>query len=504
MSRWSVALASLVVGGLAGIFLAGPLLQGQAPIPPAPPVFPKELSSYRDVVKRVLPAVVMIEAKAGKQTPKKTGRGRLPQFDDPRIPDDLRRFFGDQPQQQFDDEDDGGNLGLGSGVVIDPKGVILTNNHVVEGASEVEVHFVKEGMKFSSHDIKTDPKTDLAIVRLNVQTPLPYLELGDSSNMEIGDRVLAVGAPFGLSGSVTAGIISAKGRNLRMNMYEDFLQTDAAINPGNSGGPLINLEGRVIGINTAIKSRTGGFQGVGLAIASNLAKSVMNQLLKDGVVHRGYLGVQIKDMTDPALAKKLGVAENGGVLVTQVFDGSPSAKAGVKEGDVITAIDGKVVKEGRELQNAVASLPLGKPAEIVVTRDGKSKSLEVKIEEQPNEFGSTRVPLPKSQKRERSSLSFEKFGFEATDLTPELADQLGYKESATGALLTSVERGSLAFEAGLRRGMLITKVEKQSVKSAADLEHRLAKADLEQGVLLQVKSPQGGTTYVLLKATAEK
>ena len=184
--------------------------------------------------------------------------------------------------------------------------------------------------------------------------------------MEIGDRVLAVGAPFGLTGSVTHGIISAKGRNgLSMNMYEDFLQTDAAINPGNSGGPLVNLEGKVIGINSAIKTRSGGFQGVGLAIASNLAKNVMDQLLKDGVVHRGYLGVQIKDLIDTEVAGRLGLKDGQhGVLVAQVFDKSPAGKAGVQAGDVITAIAGKPIKDGRELQRIVASLPLGKPADV--------------------------------------------------------------------------------------------------------------------------------------------
>ncbi|HEV3257625.1 MAG TPA: trypsin-like peptidase domain-containing protein, partial [Gemmataceae bacterium] len=258
MARWSIALVSLVAGGVAGVFLAGPLLQGQAPVPP---VFPKELSSYRDVVKRVLPAVVMIEVKAKPAATRKSGSGKRQSspFDDQRIPDDLRKFFEGQPQQ-FGDEDDGPTMGLGSGFVVDPKGVILTNNHVVDGASEVEVHF-KDGRTLVSKDIKTDSKTDLAIVRVEAQAALPYLELGDSDAMEIGDRVLAVGAPFGLDGSVTAGIISAKGRSLHMNMYEDFLQTDAAINPGNSGGPLVNLEGRVIGIDSAIKSRSGGFQG---------------------------------------------------------------------------------------------------------------------------------------------------------------------------------------------------------------------------------------------------
>jgi serine protease Do len=459
MARWSIALVSLVAGGVAGVFLAGPLLQGQAPVPP---VFPKELSSYRDVVKRVLPAVVMIEVKAKPAATRKSGSGKRQSspFDDQRIPDDLRKFFEGQPQQ-FGDEDDGPTMGLGSGFVVDPKGVILTNNHVVDGASEVEVHF-KDGRTLVSKDIKTDSKTDLAIVRVEAQAPLPYLELGDSDAMEIGDRVLAVGAPFGLDGSVTAGIISAKGRSLHMNMYEDFLQTDAAINPGNSGGPLVNLEGRVIGIDSAIKSRSGGFQGVGLAISSNLAKNIMEQLLKTGVVHRGYLGVQIKDVVDADLAKKLGVP------------------------------------------TVVAGLELNKPVDLAVIRDGKEKTLQVTVQEQPGDFGTARVPASKEPKREKGSISLDKLGLEVTDLTPDLADELGYKDSVTGALITGVDRRSPAASAGLRQGMVISKVEKQPVKSAEDLRKQVDKAALDQGVLLQVRTPQGGSSYVLVKATAEK
>jgi serine protease Do len=503
MARWSIAAAALMLGGAAGVFLAGPILHGQAPVPPN---VPKELTSYRDVVKKVLPGVVMIESKAKAAARRPSSRRRGSPFgDDQQIPPELRRFFQDlpkpQPQQFGDEDDDSPNLGLGSGFVVDPKGVILTNYHVVEGADEVDVYF-KDGKKLASHDIKTDPKTDLAIVRVDAKEPLTALELGDSGEMEIGDRVLAVGAPFGLSGSVTAGIVSAKGRSLHMNMYEDFIQTDAAINPGNSGGPLINLEGQVIGIDSAIKSRTGGFQGVGMAISSNLAKNIMQQLLKTGAVHRGYLGVQIKDVTDTALAKRLGVPGEGGVLVTQVFPDSPSEKAGLKEGDVITALAGKPVKESRELQNIVAGLPTGKPVDLAVIRDGKPKDLSVKIAEQPKEFGSTaEAPSAHEGRQDRDNISLDKYGLEVTDLTPEVADQLGYKESAAGALITDVERNSPAFEAGLRRGMLITKVEKQTVKSARDLRDRLKKDTHEEGVLLQVQSPQGGSTFVLLKPT---
>jgi serine protease Do len=388
VKRWTVFTSLLLLGAFGGAVATHSLLQGQ---PVAPPALPREISSYRDVVKQVLPAVVSIEARGKAAAP---DRRRGLRDVDPTIPGETRKFLEDFRRQQFD----GGlpRQGFGSGVVIDPRGVILTNNHVVEGADEVVVQF-KDGRKIASKDIKADPKTDLAIVRVAMEGPLPFLKMGDSDLMEIGDRVLAVGAPFGLTGSVTHGIVSGKGRSLKMNMYEDFLQTDAAINPGNSGGPLINMAGEVIGINTAIKSRSGGFQGVGLAISSNLARDVMAKLLRDGVVKRGFLGIQIQDLNDPAIAQKLGLPKDQkGVVVTRAFDNGPAAKAGVQEGDVITTLGGRQVTDGREVQRIVADLPLGKPIKMTVLREGQLKSLDVTIEEQPADLGSALRPGSRS------------------------------------------------------------------------------------------------------------
>ncbi|HZV05876.1 MAG TPA: trypsin-like peptidase domain-containing protein [Gemmataceae bacterium] len=496
MKRCSLILCCLVLGGLAGIFLAGPLLQGQAPVAPA---IPKELTSYRDVVKKVLPAVVSIDSHA-KVKPVRQDRRRNPL--DERIPEEFRRFF----DFNFDGEDEAPapQGGFGSGFVIDAKGVILTNFHVVDGAGQVTVQ-LSDGRKFNSKDVKTDPKTDLAIVRIEAPAALPFLELGDSDAMEPGDRVLAIGAPFGLTGTVTHGIISGKDRSLQLNMYEDFLQTDAAINPGNSGGPLVSLDGKVIGINSAIKSRSGGWQGVGLAVSSNIAKTIVPQLLKDGVVHRGYLGVQIKDLTEPDIASRLGVQQGEhGVLVTRVFEDTPGAKAGLKEGDVLTTLDGKPVHNGRELQMLIARLPVGKSVEVRGLRDGQAKTFNVTIEEQPNKFGTTRVPLPRRIERdEPDSISIDKIGVDAIDLTPDVADSLGYREQSQGALIASVKRDSPADEGGLRRGMLITKVDKKPVKSAKDLRDAVEAASLGKGILLQIETPQGGTNYVLLKSSRE-
>jgi serine protease Do len=480
MKQWRLALASLLVGSaVSGLALIPFTIQGQAANGPraAAVTIPKELTSYRDVVKKVLPAVVSIEARTKstpkvKQPPRQRG----------------------QPEPMADSGDDAPDLGFGSGFLVDPKGVVLTNHHVVEGADQVIVE-LKDGRKFASKDIHSDSKTDLAIIRIEDAKPFPFLELGDSGAMEIGDRVLAVGAPFGLTGSVTAGIISAKGRNLNLNMYEDFLQTDAAINPGNSGGPLVNLEGKVIGINSAIKSRNGGFQGVGLAIPSDMARNIMQQLLKDGMVHRGYLGVQIKDLTDKEIATRLGV-DGQGVLVSQVFDKGPARKAGVQDGDVIVELGSKRIRDSHELQMAVAGLPLGKPVAMVVMRDAKQKSLSVTIEEQPAKYGNTRVPLPRVP-RDAPTIPVESIGVAATDLTPEIADRLGYKDSA-GAIITQVDPEGVAADSGLSRGMVVLKADKQPIKSAEEFKKYMDKASLEKGVLVQTYSPQG-VGYVLLK-----
>ena len=493
MKRCVLIVGCLMVGGLAGTFLAGPLLKGQAP---GGAVVPKEMTSYRDVVKKVLPAVVSIDsrAKAMPQRQRPQRRGRVPMDD--QVPDEFRRFF------DFGDDDDGPTPrgGFGSGVLVDAKGVILTNYYVVDGASEVHVQ-MSDGRKFTSKDVKSDPKTDLAIVRIEAPAALPFLELGDSDGMEIGDRVLAIGAPFGLTGTVTQGIISAKGRSLQLNMYEDFLQTDAAINPGNSGGPLVNLEGKVIGINAAIKSRSGGWQGVGLAVSSNIAKNVMPQLLKDGYVRRGYLGVQIKEITEPEVADRLGLKQGqNGVLVTRVFEDTPGSKAGLKNGDVILTVDGKPIHNGHELQVFIARMAVGKVVDIQGLRDGQPKAFQVTIEEQPRQFGTTRVPVPRRLEREPEGVGIDKIGVEAVDLTSEIADNLGYKTQTRGALLARVDPESVGADAGLRPGTLITKADKKPVKSARELRDAIEDASLSKGILLQIETPQGGTNFVVLKS----
>ncbi len=261
---------------------------------------------------------------------------------------------------------------------------------------------LQDGRKFTSKDIRRDPKADLAVIKLDTKEALPFLEFGDSDAMEVGDRVLAVGAPFGLIGSVTQGIVSGKSRNLNLNLFEDFLQTDAAINPGNSGGPLVNMEGKVIGLTAAIKTRSGGFQGVGLAVSSKLAKTVAEQLVKVGVVRRPYIGVGVKEL-DEAAAAKAKVKPNAGVLVSEVLAGSPGAKANIGVGDVITSVNGQVVATAREMQKATLALPIGETVELHVMRNGQLFLTKVAVEEQPRRScpGCRRWPAGRELRRAR-------------------------------------------------------------------------------------------------------
>ena len=494
--RWSAALVCLFAGATAGGYLLSPALNGQNA---AVPAIPKELTSYRNIVKKVLPAVVSIEMR-GPVRPAMRPRGFPGGFNNPNAPEDVRRFFQEFGQMPFGaGPNQMPQRGFGSGFVIDPNGIILTNNHVVAGAEEVTVEF-NDGRRVTSRDFKTDRKTDLAIIRLKGVKNLPHIVLGDSDQMEIGDRVLAVGAPFGMAGSVTHGIISGKGRNgINLNMYEDFLQTDAAINPGNSGGPLVNLLGQAIGINAAIKTRNGGFSGIGLAIPSNVARTVSRALIKEGVVHRGYLGVQIRALAHD-VAKRLGVPKETGVVVSEVFEDTPASKAGLKAGDVITAIGGKAVQNGQVLQRIVANLPLKKSVDVTVYRDNKAVNVPVRIEEQPEEFGIAQLPNRQPPAEKQEAVGVAKLGLELVDMNEEFANQLGYKGNLKGALISRVEPGSVAGNAGLLRGMLITRVDQTAVTNASTAREALDKASLKKGVLLQVRSPQGGANFVLLQA----
>jgi serine protease Do len=406
---------------------------------------------------------------------------------------EFRRFFRELPSNPRG-LPPGGVQGIGSGVIVDESGIILTNNHVVDGDGQITVRLL-DGREYEAVDVKVDPKTDLAVVRIEGARSLKPARLGDSDSLAVGDWVLALGQPFGLEGTVTAGIVSAKGRGLGIAARENFIQTDAAINPGSSGGPLVNLDGEVVGINTAISSRNGGYQGVGFAVPVNLAAWVSRQLAESGTVRRAYLGVMIQPVTQP-LAEKFGVKVRQGVLVTDVIPDTPAAQAGLKPGDVIVRFDGHAVSTPNELQGIVERAKIGSREPIVVVRDGKQTSLDVTVLEQPQDYGLARNGPRGFGKSETSR--FDKLGIEAETLRADVAEQLGVEADA-GVVITEVRPGSPAAMAGLNTGMVITEANRKPIKTMDDLRTALDEKPLEDGLLLLVRGPQGAR-YVVIQA----
>ncbi len=513
MGSWLVALVLIgAVGALGVTALSGTGTSQPAEKAQRGTTYAESLSyAFRDASERTLPAVVMIRTMP---VVAKTSESGEPEIDDRfegtpfgdledspfgdmfKQHPELRRFFREMPSRpsvpRFTPQ------GMGSGVIIDGDGVILTNNHVVRGGGKILVR-LHDGREFDAVEVKTDPKTDLAIVRIEAEE-LKAAPLGDSDKARVGDWVLALGQPFGLEGTVTAGIISAKGRGLGITARENFIQTDAAINPGNSGGPLVNLDGEVVGINTAISSRSGGNQGVGFAVPVNLAKWVASQLQQDGKVRRAYLGVAIQPVNQQ-LADQFGVEVNSGVVVSDVFDETPGAAAGLKAGDVIVSFGGTMVTQPRELQNVVERAPIGSTQTMTVIREGKQKKLKVELKEQPEDYGlrhgRSTVPGGKS---EPQSGHFEGLGLEVEELTPEVADQLDL-DGAEGVVITKVLRNGPAALAGLESGMVIVQANRKAVESIADLENAVKSSSADKGVLLLVRSAQGSRFVVLKKST---
>jgi serine protease Do len=440
--------------------------------------------SFRETAKAVQPAVVMIKSEAA--MPVKM-EGQMPGDDESLGPfgnmPELRKFFKNAPREQQRHQG-----GLGSGVVIDASGLILTNNHVVRDGQKITVR-LHDGREYKAAMVHTDPKTDLAVLRIEGADHLTAAKLGDSDQAEVGDWVLALGNPFGLEGTVTAGIVSAKGRGIGLNERENFIQTDAAINPGNSGGPLVNLDGEVIGINTAISSNSGGSEGVGFAIPINLAKWVAKQLTAGETVHRARLGVMIQPVTHE-LAQQFGVKAREGVLVAGVTDGSPAAKAGLQPGDVIVEFAGKKVTTPQELQEIVEESAIGRQQTATVLRDGKRMDVKVSpVEATGDEVAADGHHAP--------SAAMEKLGMELQDLTPDLAAKLKI-QADHGVVVTDVQPGSAAEKAGLTGGMVIVEANRKPVKSAADLAKVLDEKSLAKGVLLLVRGEQG-TRFIVLQ-----
>jgi len=391
----------------------------------------------------------------------------------------FRHFFGQRPEQEMKQRS------LGSGVVVSGDGYILTNNHVVADADEILVT-LPDKKKYEAQIIGRDPKTDLALIKIKTENTIPFARLGDSDKLMVGDWVVAIGNPFGLGSTVTAGIVSAKGRVIGAGPYDNFIQTDASINPGNSGGPLFNLNGEVIGVNTAIVSQSGGNVGIGFAIPINMAKSVMPQLKERGKVIRGWLGVSIQVVTQE-IKDKFDLKTEEGALIGEVTKDSPADKGGLKRGDVITNFDGKKVKAMNTLPAMVAETLVGKEVEILIIRKGKEKRLTITIGEL-KEDARVAATTPKIE---------ESFGLSVQELTPEIAESLSLKDEK-GVVISGVKKGSPGSDAGLQRGDLIQEIEHEQVENLSDYKRIIKKSSSKKQILIVIKH-RGHSRYVVLK-----
>ncbi len=443
-----------------------------------------EASSYSPVVKKVTPAVVRVFTTAKVQ--------RMSYPEGSGMEDMLRRFFGDQfpnpgtrpgagvPRQQ----------GVGSGVIATKDGYILTNSHVVEGADEVKVA-LQDGRDFPAKVVGRDPKTDIAVLKIDAKN-LPVVVIADSDHVEVGDVVLAIGNPFGIGQTVTKGIVSATGRGNMGLDYEDFIQTDAAINPGNSGGALVDAEGRLIGINTAILSRSGGNLGIGFAIPANMARQIMQDLVDDGTVTRGFLGVMIQDV-NPTLAKEFDLKDTKGALVSDVTPKSPAEKAGLKSGDVITELDGKRIADSRNLKLEVAKIKPDETVPLKIWRDGKTRTIDVTIKALPGT--ETLASNSSGGHDDTGTLN----GVGVSDLDARSRRQFGVPEAVRGAIITEVLPESAAAEAGLRPGDVILEINRKPVRNAEEAVGMTEHADSKR-TLLKVWR-EGGSRFVVVDET---
>lgn len=481
MKRFTVVAA--LAAGVIGVWQLAPMVSG-AITPPVDQHISTLIgapASFADVIEAVQPAVVNISV-TGPATAQT--RGHIPMQPGTPGPDNfedfLRRFF---ERQSFNAQGASPSFqGMGSGFIIDADGYVVTNNHVIEHASEIQVT-LGDGTRLDAELIGADPKTDLALLKVDSDTPLPYARFGDSNATRVGDWVVAIGNPFGLGGSASTGIVSARGRDIQSGPFDDFLQIDAPINRGNSGGPLFDLSGRIIGINTAIFSPNGGNVGIGFAIPSELASSVIDQLRTSGRVERGWLGVSIQQINEE-LAKGLGFDGDTGALVASVVPKSPAAKAGLKPGDVIVGIDGADVSQLKELTRRVADV---KPNEVVVLtiwRNGERKTLDVSVGESPTDVAEARRGEPESKPR---------LGLTLGELTPESRRQFRVDDDVEGALVTSVTPGGPAAARGLRPGDVIVMVGQLPVRNLEETANAIqtATSDGRDSVVIRVVRGEG-------------
>ncbi len=439
--------------------------------------------AFASVVKKAGPAVVNVRVEKTVKGGSYHGNNPLEFFNDPFF----EKFFGPQfrqPQRQkpreFKQE------GTGSGFIISKDGYILTNNHVVGDADVITVRLADE-REFKAKVIGTDPQSDVALIKIEDGGDLPTIPLGNSDKLEVGEWVIAIGSPFQLSQTVTVGVVSAKGRSrIGINDYEDFIQTDAAINPGNSGGPLLNIYGEVIGINTAIFSRSGGYMGIGFAIPIDMATAIKEQLLKHGKVTRGWLGVAIQDV-DEKLAESFKLESTKGVIISEVTEDSPADKAGLKDGDVLIALNGNPLDDVASLRNQIALTAPGTKVTLKLLRDGKEKSIIVKIGEMPGKF---------NRSAKTGGTKLDDMGLALQDLSDELATQFGYKKGQ-GVLISDVEEDSPAGNAGLQAGQLIEEVNRIRVHNLKELKSAMKKSSHPNRVLLRIRAGEY-SSYVVL------
>jgi serine protease Do len=443
-------------------------------------------TSFSSIVKKAAPSVVNISTT-------KTIK-RDPRFDYFQNDPFFRRFFGDPngrggrmaPQKQSS---------LGSGVIVTSDGYILTNNHVVDGADEIKILLAKGKKEYDGKIVGRDPRSDIAVVKIEA-SDLPAATLADSDKVEVGDVALAIGSPFGLSQTVTMGIVSAVGRGgMNIEEYEDFIQTDAAINPGNSGGALIDAEGRVIGINTAILSSSGGSVGVGFAVPVNQARGIMDQLIKDGKVQRGFLGVGIQDVTGP-LAKHFDVPEGKGALISDVTAKSAAEAAGLKQGDVIVAVNGKEVADSRQLRLIVGQIAPGTTVKVKYVRDGKESTAEVKLKEKPDTADGD------VEKAAGDSGEDALDGVAVSDINDEARAQLRLPENLKGAVIMEVDPSSPAYEAGLRAGDVIQEINQKPIRNADDAVKATQNVKNKQ-LVLRVYT-RGASRFVVVDESKKK
>jgi serine protease Do len=467
----TTALMGVVVGAS---LRSAPAERALAALDPAPPARAQASGvtpdmSFADVAERVTPAVVTVSSE--KRLRAAQGDDRTPQMP---FGEDFFRFF---PSPRGDQR----ARGSGSGFIVESNGLILTNNHVVDGADKIQVR-LQDGRELTGKVVGTDPKSDVALVRVEARD-LPVVRLGDDARLRVGDWVLAIGSPFGphLEHTVTAGIISAKSRaSVGIADYEDFLQTDAAINPGNSGGPLVNLRGEVIGVNTAIASRSGGYQGVGFAIPITMAKDIMDQLVAHGKVTRAWMGVSIQDL-NADLARGLDIEADDGVVVAEVVDGSPAERAGIREGDVILSLDGTPAGSVPQFRNRVSRIAPGKRVSLDVLRDGDRRKVQVQLEEYPED------QLASRNRPESGDAPEHGLGLELANVNASLANQFDLKDRDGGIVVTGVEAGSPAAEAGLQAGDVVRGVNRKRVENVQEFKAAVGRIGAADPVVLLVR-----------------